>query len=102
LLWQITRQPEGKIMEASISAAVNVSILAMAVIFTVLVVLIFTIQALVKLIPYKAPPPAPPRRQTVASTSSDQDDHVAAITATLAMHMGKSPNEFRIVNISQR
>ena len=87
-------------MEASISAAVNVSILAVSVIFTVLVILIFTIQALVKLMPYKAPPPAPPRRKIAAS--GDQDDHVAAITATLAMHMGKSPNDFRITNISQR
>ena len=89
-------------MEVSISAAVNVSILAISVIFTVLVILIFTIQALVKLMPYKVPPPAPPRRQAAASASGDQDDHVAAITATLAMHMGKSPNDFRIVNISQR
>lgn len=89
-------------MEATISAAASVSVLAMAVIFTVLVILIFTIQALVKLMPYKAPPPAPPRRQTAASASSDQDDHVAAITATLAMHMGKSPSEYRITNISQR
>jgi sodium pump decarboxylase gamma subunit len=89
-------------MEASFLAAVNVSILAMAVIFTVLVILIFTIQVLVKLIPYEAPPPAPPRNQTAAPASGDHDDHVAAITATLAMHMGKSPNEFRIVNISQR
>ena len=72
-------------MEATISAAVNVSILAMAVIFTVLVILIFTIQTLVKLMPYKAPP----RRQTLDSVSSNQDDDVAAITATLAMHMGK-------------
>jgi sodium pump decarboxylase gamma subunit len=100
LLWQFIRQPEGKIMEVSISAAVNVSVLAMAVIFTVLVILIFTIQALVKLIPYEAPPPAPQRQKAVAS--GDQDDHVAAITATLAMHMGKSPNDFRITNISQR
>jgi sodium pump decarboxylase gamma subunit len=89
-------------MEVSVSSAVNVSILAMAVIFTVLVILIFTIQALVKLMPYKAPPPAPSRSRTAASASSSQDDHVAAITATLAMHMGKSPNEFRITNISQR
>ncbi len=42
-------------MEVSFLAAVNVSILAMAVIFTVLTILIFTIQALVKLIPYEAP-----------------------------------------------
>lgn len=89
-------------MEVSVSSAVNVSLLAMGVIFTVLVILIFTIQALVKLMPYKAPPPAPSRSRTAASASGNQDDHVAAITATLAMHMGKSPNEFRITNISQR
>ncbi len=89
-------------METSFLAAVNVSILSMTVIFIVLTVLIFTIQALVKLIPYKAPPPAPPRRQTASSASGDQDNHAAVITAALAMHLGKSPNEFRIVNISQR
>ncbi|MBC8287527.1 MAG: OadG family protein [Nitrospinae bacterium] len=89
-------------METSFLAAVNVSILAMAVIFTVLTVLIFTIQGLVKLIPYQAPPPAPSRRQTASSAGDDQDNHAAVITAVLAMHMGKSPNEFRIVNISQR
>ena len=77
-------------MEASFLAAVNVSVLAMAVIFTVLVILIFTIKVLVRLVPYEAPPP-----------SASGDDHVAVITATLAMHLGKSPDEFRIVNISQ-
>ena len=48
-------------MEASVSAAVNVSMLAMSVIFTVLIILIFTIKALVKLIPYEAlhPPHLP-------------------------------------------
>lgn len=85
-------------MEASVSAAVSVSVLAMAVIFVVLTLLIFTIQALVKLIPYKAPP-APPARKVSASSPSEHDDQVAAITATLASHMGKSPDEFRIVNI---
>ena len=93
-------------METSVYAAVNVSILAMAVIFTVLTILIFTIQALVKMMPYEAPPPSPSRRKAgksaVASSSSHEDDHVAAITASLAMHMGKSPNDFRIVNISKR
>ncbi|MBT3923268.1 MAG: OadG family protein [Nitrospina sp.] len=88
-------------MEASFLAAVKVSILAMVVIFTVLIILIFTIKLLVKLIPYVAPPPAPPRHQTVSATSSDQEEHIAAITATLAIHLGKSPSEFRIVNISQ-
>jgi sodium pump decarboxylase gamma subunit len=93
---------EGKIMEASFLAAVKVSILAITVIFVVLVILIFTIKLLVKLIPYAAPPPAPPRHQASPSASSEQDEHVAAITATLSMHLRKSPNEFRIVNISQQ
>ena len=87
-------------MEASFLAAVKVSILAMGVIFTVLVILIFTIKALVKMIPYVAPPAAPQRHQTASPVSSEQDEHVAAITATLAMHLRKSPNEFQIVNIS--
>jgi Na+-transporting methylmalonyl-CoA/oxaloacetate decarboxylase gamma subunit len=86
-------------MEASVSAAVNVSILAMSVIFTVLVILIFTIKALVKLIPYEAPPPA---RKVSSSSPPGQDDQVAAITATLAAHMGKRPDEFRIINIQSR
>ncbi len=84
-------------MDASISAAVNVSILSMSVIFLVLTILIFTIKILVKLIPYKAPPPAPARKPV--GNLSGQDDQVAAITATLAAHMGKRPDEFRIVNI---
>jgi sodium pump decarboxylase gamma subunit len=87
-------------MEASFLAAVNVSVLAMAVIFTVLVILIFTIKILVKLVPYEAPPPKA-HRQPASAPSASGDDHVAVITATLAMHLGKSPDEFRIVNISQ-
>ena len=87
-------------MEVSFLAAVNVSILAMAVIFTVLTILIFTIQTLVKLIPYEPPPSLPSKQKTISSVNSEQDDHVAAITATLAMHMGKSPKEFKIVSIS--
>ena len=90
-------------MEVSVLSAVNVSILAMGVIFAVLTILIFTIQVLVKLIPYEAPPPAPQCQKAArAAGSGDHDDHVAAITATLAMHLGKSPGEFRIVNISQQ
>ena len=88
-------------MEASVSAAVNVPMLAMSVIFTVLIILIFTIKALVKLIPYEAPP-APPARKVSASSPPEQDDQVAAITASLAAHIGKRPDEFRIVNIQSR
>ena len=88
-------------MEASVSAALSVSLLAMAVIFTVLTLLIFTIKALVKLIPYKAPP-AHPARKVSSSAAPEQDDQIAAITASLAAHMGKRPDEFRIVNIQSR
>ena len=88
-------------MEASVSAAVNVSILAISVIFTVLIILIFTIKTLVKLIPYQASPTAPARK-IVGSSTPGQDDQVAAITASLAAHMGKRPDEFRIVNIQSR
>ena len=91
-------------MEVSVLSAVNVSILAMAVIFIVLTILIFTIKVLVKLLPYEAPPPAPQRHQKPASSKNgnNHDDHVAAITAALAMHMGKTPKEFNVVNILQR
>ena len=85
-------------MEVSVSAAVNVSILALSVIFTVLIVLIFTIKILVKLVPYKAPT-VPAARTVSVGNSTGQDDQVAAITATLAAHMRKRPGEFRIVNI---
>ena len=87
-------------MEISVLSAVNVSILAMSVIFTVLVILIFTIKTLVKLIPYQASPVAPVRK--IVASTQEQDDQVADITASLAAHIGKSPDEFRIVNIQSR
>ena len=83
-------------MEASVLAAVNVAVLAMTVIFLVLTVLIFTIQILVKLIPYEEPAPS---QKVPVGGSSGHDDEIAAITATLAAHMGKRPDEFRILNI---
>ena len=89
-------------MEASVSAALSVSALAMAVIFTVLTILIFTIKALVKLIPYKAPPAPPARKVASSAAPLEQDDQIAAITASLAAHMKKRPDEFRIVYIQSR
>ena len=83
-------------MEASVFAAANVSVLAMTVIFVVLTILIFTIQMLVKLIPYEEPVPS---QKVSVSGSSGHDDQVAAITASLAAHMGKRPDEFRVLNI---
>ena len=84
-------------MEASVPAAVNISILAISVIFTVLIILIFTIKTLVKLMPHQALPAAPARK--IVLSAPEQDDQVAAITASLAAHMGKRPDEFRIINI---
>ena len=89
-------------MEASVSAALSVSALAMAVIFTVLIILIFTIKVLVKLIPYKAPLTPPARKVASSAAPPEQDDQIAAITASLAAHMKKRPDEFRIVNIQLR
>ena len=83
-------------MEASVFAAANVSVLAMTVIFVVLTILIFTIRTLVKVIPYEEPTPS---QKVPVSGSSGHDDQVAAITATLAAHIGKRPDEFRILNI---
>ena len=87
-------------MEVSVSSAVNVSILAMSVIFTVLIILIFTIKILVKLIPYEEPT-VPPARAVSVGNSAGEDDQVAAITATLAAHIGKRPDQFRIINIQR-
>ena len=86
-------------METSVLAAVNVSALAMGVIFVVLTLLIFTIQALVKLTPYEEPSANPEKKRASSPTAPGQDDEVAAITATLAAHMGKRPEEIRILNI---
>ncbi len=90
-------------METSVLAAANISAMALAVIFIVLIILIFTIKLLVKLIPYEVPPSSKtPRRQPAAvSAGGDHAAHVAVITATLARHLGKSPDKLRIVNISQ-
>ncbi len=86
-------------METSVLAAVNVSALAMGVIFLVLTLLIFTIRVLVKLMPYQELPAGPGRKTASSSAASGQDDEVAAITASLAAHMGKRPDELRILNI---
>ena len=83
-------------MEASVLAAVNVSFLAMTVIFVVLTILIFTIQMLVKFIPYQEPAPS---QKVPVSGSLGHDDQIAAITATLAAHIGKRPDEFRVLKI---
>jgi len=84
--------------------SVQVSILAMLVIFLVLGVLIGVIKVLVHFLPYAAPPPPPPRAQAPAAAasagSSQDDDHIAAIHAALAHHLGKAPQDIHIANIT--
>ena len=83
--------------------AIQVSILAMAVIFLVLGVLIGVIKTLVHYLPYTAPTPPPSRAQAsapAATGSSQDEDHIAAIHAALAHHLGKAPQDFQIQSIT--
>ena len=84
--------------------SIQVSFLAMGVIFLVLGILIGVIRVLVHFLPYTAPPPSPSRASApaAASGSSQDDDHVAAIHAALAHHLGKAPQDLHIVNISSQ
>ncbi len=87
----------------SLIEPIQVSILAMAVIFLVLGVLIGVIKVLVHYLPYSAPPPPPPRAQAPAATasgSSQDEDHIAAIHAALAHHLGKAPQDIHIIQIT--
>ncbi len=85
----------------SLIEPIQVSILAMAVIFLVLGILIGVIRVLVHFLPYTAPPAPPPRAQAPAAAGYSQDeDHIAAIHAALAHHLGKAPQDIQIVNIT--
>jgi sodium pump decarboxylase gamma subunit len=86
----------------SLIEPIQVSILAMAVIFLVLGILIGVIRVLVHFLPYTAKPPPPPRAQVPAATSgsSQDEDHIAAIHAALAHHLGRAPQDLQIQNIT--
>ncbi len=86
----------------SLIEPIQVSILAMTVIFLVLGILIGVIQILVHFLPYTAKPPPTPRAQAPAATSgsSQDEDHIAAIHAALAHHLGRAPQDIQIVNIT--
>jgi sodium pump decarboxylase gamma subunit len=86
-----------------ITQSIQVSILSMSVIFLVLGVLIGVIKVMVHFLPYTAPPPAPQRAQAPAAApggASQDEDHIAAIHAALAHHLGKSPQDIHIANIT--
>lgn len=83
--------------------SIQVSILAMGVIFLVLGILIFVIRVLVHFLPYSAQQPTSPAKTqapAAASGSSQDEDHLAAIHAALAYHLGRSPQDIHIQNIT--
>jgi len=83
-------------------APIQVSILAMVVIFLVLGILIGLIRLMVHFLPYTAEPAPPPRAQAPAAApgTSQDEDHIAAIHAALAYHLGKTPQEIQIQSIA--
>jgi len=91
-------------MDSIVITSLTVSLIAISVIFTVLVVLIYTIKLLVNLIPYEESPA--PNITTAAlsktSPSSVSPDIISAITTVMATHLGKSPQEFQITQITQK
>ena len=87
-------------MDPIVITSLTVSLIAILVIFTVLVVLIYTIKLLVRLIPYEAPPiTARAKPKTSADLVSVTPDIISAITAAMATHLRKSPKEFYITQI---
>ena len=87
-------------MNGLLGNAVTVSIISMSVIFLVLSILIITIKLLVRLLPYEAPPPKPIKKtaasQAAAATTSEADEHIAAITGAMTAHLGQNPGHLDI------
>ncbi len=84
-----------------ILAAIQVSLLAMCVIFIVLGILIGVIKVLVHFLPYVEEPAPPARSQAPSATGAAQEeDHIAAIHAALAHHLSKAPQDIHIQHIT--
>ncbi|MDH5762986.1 MAG: OadG family transporter subunit [Nitrospinota bacterium] len=87
-----------------ILASIKVSFLAMGVIFLVLGILIGVVNLMVHFIPYTAPPSPAPRAKAPAAAPaagpSQDEDHIAAIHAALAHHLGRAPQDIHIQNIT--
>ena len=85
-------------MDPIVITSLTVSLIAILVIFTVLVVLIYTIKLLVRLIPYEAHP-VTARAKPKTSANTVTPDIISAITAAMATHLRKPPQEFYITQI---
>ena len=81
-----------------IYTAINVSALALSVIFLVLIILIGIIKVMVYLVPYTEAPSTP---ETGARSTHNipLEELTAAIHAAMAAHLGKSPSEIQIGNV---
>lgn len=91
-------------MDPIVLTSLTVSLIAISVIFTVLIILIFTIKLLVYLLPYQEPPATKSSAHSSPKHSSTNvtPDIISAITAVMATHLGKSPQEFHITQISPK
>ena len=78
--------------------SIQISFLAMIVIFLVLGILIGVIKVLVHFLPYTEEPVPTARTQSpVAATgASQEEEHIAAIHAVLAHHLGNAPQDLHI------
>ena len=87
---------------SNIIQSIQVSLLAMGVIFLVLGSLIWVIKGLVHYYPYTAPAAQPSKSKAAPSPAGGSPDgeHIAAIHAALAHHLGKAPQDIHIVNVS--
>ncbi len=89
---------------ATLTTPLTISVIAMSVIFVVLIILIYTIKLMVHLAPYEEPPtPTGTRTNPTAAPvvgSQASPEIVTAITAALAAHLGKSPGELQVTQIS--
>lgn len=88
-------------MDPIIITSLTVSLIAISVIFIVLIILIYTIKLLVNLIPYEESPASKSAARTTPKSSAHAitPDIISAITAVMATHLGKSPQQFHITQI---
>ena len=93
-------------MDPIVLTSLAISLIAISVIFTVLIILIFTIKLLVYVLPYQEPPAtklsAHASPQHSSTNTAVTPDIISAITAVMATHLGKSPQEFHISQISPK
>ena len=88
-------------MDSVVFTSLIVSCIAISVIFIVLIILIYTIKLLVNLIPYEEFPASKSAARTTTKNSAHAvtPDIISAITAVMATHLEKSPQQFHITQI---